>query len=190
MGGERRWELGERRPGLGGWFDVGWAPLPAGPAGCPHTSAARGASAGGWVFPWKPPHPICGLRQPALRLWVPDTPAEVPGQDGRVCALAWRGVWMTYRLGAHGEVRCYGNPAFSPKPLALLDSSCYPLLLPGWVYFSLSELQYPFNHVLPCKPEVGAERGVPATTQSTCAGQTPAMWPVPRSAGKEDSRVW
>lgn len=92
---------------------------------------------------------------------------------------------MIHRLGAHGDVRCCGNPAVSLKPLALLDSICHPLPLPGWVYFSLSELQYPFYHVLPCKPAVGTERSVPATTQSTRAGQTPAMWPVPRSTGKE-----
>lgn len=71
---------------LGGWFDGGWAQLPAGLAGWPCTSAGRGASAAGWALPWKPPHPICGLRQPALCLWVPDKPTEVPGCWQSLCS--------------------------------------------------------------------------------------------------------
>lgn len=72
----KAWKAGE-------WFDGGWAQLPAGLAGCPCTSAGRGAAAGGWPFPWKPPHPICGLRQPALCLWVPDRGARPRWQ--RLC---------------------------------------------------------------------------------------------------------
>lgn len=44
---------------------------------------------------------------------------------GRVCARVWR-VQMIRRLGAHEGAGHCGNPAFSPKPLALWDSSCHP----------------------------------------------------------------
>lgn len=137
---------------LGACFAVGWVWLPAGLAACAHTSAGRGASAGGWAFPWKPPHPICGLRQPALCLWVRGTPAEVPGHAGRVCPHARCGVWMIRGLECPG-VAGHWKPTFSPQALAFLDSSCLvqPCLIPSWMTLNPSlSLSEPHFLILPC----------------------------------------
>lgn len=50
---------------------------------------------------------------------------------------------MICRLGAHEGVGHCGNPARSPKPLALLDSSCHPSCFLAGCTLTLSEPQFP-----------------------------------------------